>query len=351
MVYNFESTQVTNNTTNDYNPQVSAFGDVVWENEYSANDTDLHYYDYLGEFRSIAQDATNETNPDISDLGHVVYEYQFSGTDRDIVYYDYFTQETTTIAGTNAYELNPQIDGSNVVYEYEYRPTLIDNTDIYLYNVETDSQTIIANSSRDEYNPQIAGDYVIYESRFSPEDSDLYRYDIATGETISIAAAVNNEGNAEVSEQGHVAYEYQYSGDDFDLRLYNDYSGETLTLANSIYNEINPDIAGNYVSWQAWDGNDWEIYRYDISGNTTVQVTNNDLDDTNASVSDAGFVVYEQEFSASDIDISLYTGESTLSLGTSVYNEVNPEIYGNEVTWQAWDGNDWEIYQASVTEV
>jgi hypothetical protein len=115
--------------------------------------------------------------------------------------------------------------------------------------VETDEQTIIANSNSDEYNPQIAGDYVIYESLFSPEDSNLYRYDIATGETISIAEEVNNEGNAKVSYEGHVAYEYQYSGDDYDISLYNDYSGETLTLADSTYNEVNLDIAGNYVSY------------------------------------------------------------------------------------------------------
>ncbi|MEM8829873.1 MAG: hypothetical protein AAGE96_11000 [Cyanobacteria bacterium P01_G01_bin.19] len=39
----------------------------------------------------------------------------------------------------------------------------------------------------------------------------------------------------------------------------------------------------------------------------------------------------------------------TVALGNSGYNEYNPEIAGKQVTWQAWDGNDWKVYAADIS--
>ena len=61
--------------------------------------------------------------------------------------------------------------------------------------------------------------------------------------------------------------------------------------------------------------------------------------------------MWEHDYSAYDTDVYLYAGgeTGTVGLGTSIYDEINPEIAGDQVTWQAWDGNDWEVYSAEIT--
>lgn len=182
------------------------------------------------------------------------------------------------------------------------------------------------------------------------DDSDIYLFDLASSETTAIATTLNNETNAQVNELGDVVYELEFSSGDQDIKFYDGITGQTINLASSFYDERNPQIAGNYISWEAYDGNDYEIYRYDILTGQTSQITNNVVDDYNAQVSELGFVVFEREFSSTDNDVLLYTDSEVITLGNSFYDELNPQIEGNYVSWEAWDGNDYEIYSAEILD-
>lgn len=89
-----------------------------------------------------------------------------------------------------------------------------------------------------------------------------------------------------------------------------------------------------------------------INYNITInQLTDNNVDDYNSRVSTLGEVVWEHEFSLNDIDVYLYTDVGTEILANSINNEINPQIAGNHVTWQTWDGNDWEVYSAEISAI
>lgn len=353
------TTQITDNFFNDTNPQVSGFGEVVWEHEYSLFDRDIYYYEN-GITSYIASSFDDETNPQISYWGDVAYEsYNSTTFDSNIEYYDWFSGTTETVADSFNYEYNPQIDGNYIVYEEEYS---VSDHDIYAYDTYTDTEIPIATSIDYEWGPDVDGNYVTYHSEYAIGDNDIYLYDLYNGTTTTVAASGNDETNAQVSsyyvydeyygysEQAAVVYEYEYAVGDSDIYLYLDETGETRYLATSIYDEINPDIAGDYVTWQAWDGNDYEVYRHDILTNTTEQLTDNFVDDTNPQVSELGYVVWEHQYSLFDTDIYLHDGNDIQYLATSFEDEINPDITGNYVTWQAWDGNDYEVYSATVTE-
>lgn len=47
----------------------------------------------------------------------------------------------------------------------------------------------------------------------------------------------------------------------------------------------------------------------------------------------------------------VYAGGTNLALGTSTFDELNPQIEGNYVTWEAFDGNDFEIYSAEIIDI
>lgn len=80
-------------------------------------------------------------------------------------------------------------------------------------------------------------------------------------------------------------------------------------ITNNAYDDIMPQIDGNYVVWSGFDGEDWEVFLYNLVTGITVQVTNNSQDDGPPIAS--------------------------LSLG--------PQISGRHIVWSVWDGNDLEI--------
>jgi beta propeller repeat protein len=350
MKYTFEQTKLTNNDINDTNPHIAGNGDISWERESSENNHNIWYYGAENEAsRAIANNPSNETDPYISsqeEKTYIVYEREM-GAENTNIYYWNSEGVNTVVADTPNNETNPEVYGDYVVYEYESTP---ENKDIYLYNQSNETTIEIANSESNEYNAHLFGDYVIYESESSAGNTDIYRYDITNGETTEIATTANGETNAQVWGNGHVVYEYQSGNNNSDIRYYDNITGQTVTLADSIYNETHGDIAGQYIAWQGWDGNDWEVYRYDIASQTTERLTDNDVNDYAPEVSADGYVVYQHDVSENNSDIYLYTDTGTLTLGQSQYNETNYEIYGSQVTWQAWDGNDWEVYAAEISQ-
>jgi beta propeller repeat protein len=338
-------TQLTDNSIADYGSQVSVFGDVSWTQQYSALDADVMYQTLGGSANRIGPSLRNEDLSDMSSSGAVVFADYGSSVDLR----SYSGLGGASVVGVetgpnNAY--NAEADGFyNVVYEYEYSAT---DRDIRLFNSSTGQTTTVAGSTRNQYNPDIAGDYITYEEQFGPGDRDIYRYQISTGERRLIAGATNDEYNAHVSSNGNVIYQYQFSANDSDIRFYNASTGQTTTLAASVYNENSPQINGNYAVWQAWDGNDWEVFRYDSASNTTVQVTNNSVDDYGAQVAANGMVAYVHQYSANDSDIYLYDGNSNIGVATSTRNEINPHINGGYISWEGFDGNDYEVFRAEI---
>jgi hypothetical protein len=341
-------TQLTNNTVNDFGSDVSRYGDVSWTEQYSATDADVMYqrFDWTSPTRIGPSVANDEYLLDMSDAGAVVFmDY---GTNADLRSYSGLNGASVTAVETgpnNAY--NAEADGFyNVVYEYEYSGN---DHDIRLFNSATGQTTYVASSTANQYNPDIAGDFITYEQQAGAGDRDIYQYQISTGQTRLIAGRTNDEYNAHVSSNGNVIYQYQYSATDSDIRFYNAATGQTTTLAASIYNESNPQINGNYATWQAHDGNDWEVYRFDAATGQTVQVTNNSVDDYNAQVSADGMVAYVRQFSANDSDIYLFDGTTNIGVATSTRNEINPHISGTYISWEGFDGNDYEVFRAQIS--
>jgi hypothetical protein len=72
------------------------------------------------------------------------------------------------------------------------------------------------------------------------------------------------------------------------------------------------------------------------------------MNDINPQVSDLGYIVWEHEFSFSDIDIYAYDGITDRVVAGSTFDEIDPMIAGNQIAWQAFDGNDFEIYTADI---
>jgi hypothetical protein len=287
-----------------------------------------------------------------------------------------------------------------------------DGNDYEIYWVKIDSSgtpgtvqmisTHSYNVNNDDVNPQIAVDcrgnsYVTWMSG-SGVTSDVYWVKIdASGTPGTVQLISNHQDNANSSESD------PYIGVDFSGNSYVTYRGhdgndreiywvkidasgavgnamKISTHTDNITNDertprIAVDLLGNsYATWRGYDGNDWEIYwvKVDSSGTAgTVQMISTHTDNVNYDDWDPEIVVdycgnsyvtwrgndgNDEEIYWVKVDASGTAG-TVQKISTHANNvsndDYNPKIAadycGNSyVTWQGWDGNDWEIYWVKV---
>ena len=111
--------------------------------------------------------------------------------------------------------------------------------------------------------------------------------------------------------------------------------------ANYFY-VLNPDIHGSELVFQGWDGDDYEIYRYNFDSGQLEQITNNQFDDISP-------VVWNGEIAwvahpTITAEIFHWRDGMIRKISEGSTDNANPSIWNGKVVWQGYDDTDIEIY-------
>ena len=98
---------------------------------------------------------------------------------------------------------------------------------------------------------------------------------------VPLTPTVVAEGGSPSLFKKQIAY-YASDGNDTEIFLYDMESNEILQVTDNAYQDISPRLYDGTVVWYAFDGRDYEIFYWD--GKATHQLTDNDIDDTNPSL-------------------------------------------------------------------
>jgi hypothetical protein len=104
----------------------------------------------------------------------------------------------------------------------------------------------------------------------------------------------------------------------------------------------NPDIHGNELVFQGWDGNDYEIFRYRFDTEQIEQITNNQFDDGSPVVWDGRVAWIAHPTVTAEIFCLVDGVIRKISEGTQ--DNSAPSIWKDKVVWQGYDDTDLEIY-------
>lgn len=85
------------------------------------------------------------------------------------------------------------------------------------------------------------------------------------------------EGERPALFKNQIAY-YASDGNDAEIFLYDIESAQTLQVTDNDYHDFNPRLYDGTMVWEAYDGNDAEIFYWD--GTSIQQLTDNDIPDT-----------------------------------------------------------------------
>ncbi len=206
--------------------------------------------------------------------GHYVV---FTRSVNDIFIYDLSSSssvEHQIVAGASINEHSPYINGNWVSFT-----TNEGDSEIYYHDIALDTTTKLTNNALSDYESAINDNYIAYV-HYDGNDREVMVYDRATPETRQLTDDNLSSSNVTLSDS-NVAYVTGQSSNDAVLSLYDAVTKSTVEVANNVsfYYDERPSMDGDFLVYMGWDGNDWEIYVYQISSGVKTQLTNNNLDD------------------------------------------------------------------------
>jgi len=136
-----------------------------------------------------------------------------------------------------------------------------------------------------------------------------------------------------------------YDGNDWEIFFHNGTS--IVQVTDNEFDDENPQIHNGTVTWMGDDGNDGEIYLY--NGTSVEQITDNSFWDISPQIHDD--MVTWLGYDGNDLELFLYNGTSIVQVTDNEFDDENPQIHNGTVTWMGWDGNDYEIYLSDGVSV
>jgi beta propeller repeat protein len=107
----------------------------------------------------------------------------------------------------------------------------------------------VVNGPATHTDPAVCGSVVVWSD--TANNSDVYAKQLPSGSVIPVATSSAVEAYP-ACDAGRVVYMYAPVGGGADIRLYNIATGQTTTVADQPWDEWRPAISGNRVVWQAW---------------------------------------------------------------------------------------------------
>ena len=113
-------------------------------------------------------------------------------------------------------------------------------------------------------------------------------------------------------------------------------------ITTNYFYVLNPDLHGQDLVFQAWDGNDYEIFHYDYETGLTDQITENQFDDISPVVwnGDVAWIAHPTVTA----EIFFYHDGVIRKISAGTEDNGSPSIWEGRIVWQGYDDTDLEIY-------
>ncbi len=286
-----------------------------------------------------------------------------------------------TVASATGYEtpivvcddsqIEPAIHGSRVVWQdwrndqwYSDKIGFEAEGDVYSYDLGTHLEQPEGASASDygKYSPddrdQVisdAGILWVWAGRSDADVNNEIKGRTLAGEPINIT--IVGEGGA------RSIYDLAIRGDRLVYVLHNTYNDDyrvILYTVNTRYvytirqsnNEIrSPDISGDDIVWQEYNGYSWDMFHYNLMQGDTQNFAGSVGDRASLAI-DGTSVVWSAE---RDGDYDLYSWDLTQLYPTGTAwidaagDQMNPKISGDRVVWQDNRSGNWDIYMGDLS--
>ncbi|MCK4445239.1 MAG: hypothetical protein KAW09_11890, partial [Thermoplasmata archaeon] len=223
-----------------------------------------------------------------------------------------------------------------------------DNTtgwDIYMFDLSTENETRITNSSDDEVYPRVDSGWIVWlDDRHANESNgwqkEVYAYNIENEQETRITEDEYDQSDLEM-DSGRLVWIDESLGSP-NVVLY--HLGKTRYVTSDTKNKRNPDIGGNWIVWEQYDTDNWDIYALDLTRWFKTKVVSEEHDQVNPSVH-GGIVVWEDKRNGnSDIYSMNLTTRFETRLTDDPETERRPVIFSSLYIWEEQNEGTWDVH-------
>ena len=250
------------------------------------------------------------------------------------------TETPITTHPTCTYQSEPAIYGDKIVWE-DVRDTAL--SQIYLYDLTTGEEYPLNASPQVQYHPAISGNTVVWtEPDFSGSDSKIVMYDMASltrNEYNGYYDSWNSEYNfPKISGNTIVWQDYNVTTSNWDISVIRNFGSLPELVIYGDGDQKHPEIYQNYIVYENWTGTAYnspsDIWLYNLSNATTVPVSEVFYEETFPHIYGERIVWQASNLSGDGIHIHVYENGAAsrlTPLNATPFDQVHPSIFANKV--------------------
>jgi hypothetical protein len=299
-------TQITNNNSNDFNPQISGHT-VVWLFSNPASNTvDVARHNLkTGTTNIIETPDVSESLPLIEGT-YIVWRRIIAGSGDKIGIYDSSTGITSQFGYDDGSFILFGLDDEKLIYRHT---TTEGNSFVELYDLATGQIDVLSTGldiaqADSKQNLAIKNDVVTWRNKTAGHADDaweIYAYNLATDTLVQVTDDTFEDKTPAV-DGNNIVY-VKHTGSGYHLYHYELQSGATTLIASSPYQYFEPIIDGKMAAWQGTVG----VYVHDLEADRTKTLMNgvqdSDMFIHNNQVYWGGFFAPEQDIYRADCGV------------------------------------------------
>ena len=251
------------------------------------------------------------------------------------------------ITANEYFQMRGDIWGDRIVWEdYRNDPTGVwgvpeyRNSDIYMYDLSTGETIRLTDHTSAQIKPSIWENYVVWED-YRHGNADIYYMDLNTMTEHRVTSHASDQISPRINN-GRIVW-LDYRGPDHmfgDIYMYDIQEEETLVISDGRFRKASPDIYGDIVVWTDYR-NYWagiydtmkaDIYMYDLTTGEESPLVEEDIHQRNPSIYMDTVTWIEYDGEKNNIYMK-QIGENKTLVSAEPSNEESPRIYGNRIVY------------------
>jgi hypothetical protein len=295
---------------NQTNPHVDCAMASYTNDDFQGSST-IHYFNFTTNQDNVVPGNALDRLSDVS--GNKIAFTELGATADTVALFDINTQIRTELPGTKS--SNPALGGNLVAFEDRGYLAPPNQSEIDVYDLNTDSVTRLTNDTLFDKNPAVSpsGNAVVWE-KCQPDGTgcDVYSA-IQAGPGVFTTHVLTPGGGEDRTPDtnGTIAVYISNRSGENDI-YYQPVAGGPETRLSIPGDQRDVAISGNLIAFESNSGgNGYDIYVYDLVGNTLYRVTNSPgVDETLTDISvcgSTGRIVYAIPGQFGDFDVYAFT--------------------------------------------
>lgn len=265
-----------------------------------------------------------------------------TGTSATVFFYNASTGQTTALSSTSSLNFASGISGSRVAWTGLNTFGL---PKVFLSNGETQATTPLTSGILSFGAAPVISDTNVAWTGITTTGSEIFFYNATTGQTTQLTnTATTNEVAVSVFDSNVLYNTINTEDQPQEVFLYKGSTGQSIQLSNGSNRNSAIGVSGTKVAWNGFDGNDYEIFMYDIATGKITAITDNTVDDVapiTTGLSGSNVVWNQLSADGQDSNVFLYNGTTNQvsQLTNSSTTEIGISISGFNVIWSTFDKN------------